>query len=59
VVHGKNGQIQEYETYRMTRILDPPRKSRMAGRIGRAVGKMALERVQSDPSPYSDHSAKK
>ena len=59
VVHGRNGQIREYGTYRMTRIQDPPKKSRMAGRIGRAVGKVVLERVQSDPSPPSEHSAKK
>jgi hypothetical protein len=59
VVHGRNGQIREYGTYRMTRIQDPPKKSRIAGRIGRAVGKMALERVQSGPSPQSDHSPKK
>jgi hypothetical protein len=59
VVHGINGQIREYETHGMTRIQDPPKKSRMAGRIGRAVGKVALERVQADPSPPSEHSAKK
>ena len=57
VVHGRNGQIREYGTYRMTRIQDPPKKSRLAARIARAVGKVALERVQSDPSPPSDHSA--
>jgi hypothetical protein len=50
VVHGRNGQIREYGTYRMTRIQDPPKKSRLAGRIARAVGKVALERVQSDPA---------
>jgi len=51
VVYGRNGQIREYRTYRMTRIQDPPKRSRIAGRIERAVGKMALERVQADPSP--------
>jgi hypothetical protein len=50
VVHGRNGQIREYGTYRMTRIQDPPKKSRLAGRIARAVGKVSLERVQSDSS---------
>jgi Uncharacterized protein conserved in bacteria (DUF2188) len=59
VVHRGNGQIREYSTYRMTRIQDPPKKSRMAFRIERAVGKIALERVQSVISPSSDHSAKK
>jgi len=48
VVHGKNGEIREYGTYRTVKIQDPPKKSRIAGRIGRVVGKMALERVQSD-----------
>src|ERR1700676_932631 len=50
VVHGRNRQIREYGTYRMTRIQDPPKKSRLAGPIARAVGKVALERVQSDPA---------
>jgi hypothetical protein len=59
VVHRRNGQIQEYETYRMTRIQDPPKKSRRALRIERAVGKIALERVQSDPRPSSGHSPTK
>jgi len=45
VVYGKNGQIQKYEAFGMPRIQDSPKKSRIAGRIGRAVGKMALERV--------------
>src|SRR5437868_12331771 len=35
VVHGKNGEIRDYETHGMIRIQDPPKKSRMAGRIGR------------------------
>ena len=59
VVHGRSGQIREYGTFRMTRVLDHPKKSRIAGRIGRAVGKMALERVLSNPRPNSDHPAKK
>jgi hypothetical protein len=59
VVHGRNGQVREYGTYRMTRIQDPPKKSRLAARIARAVGKVALERVQSDSIPSSEHPAKK
>src|SRR5688572_29163053 len=59
VIHGKDGGIREHETYGMTRIQDPPKKSRLAKRIGRAVGKVALERVQSDSHPPSDHSLKK
>lgn len=46
----KKGQIRERDTYGMTPIQDPPRRSRAAKRIGRAVGKVALERVQSDSS---------
>jgi hypothetical protein len=57
VVHGKRGEIREYETHGMTRIQDPPKKSRMAGRIARAVGTLALERVQSDSSPSHEPSA--
>ena len=40
----------ERDTYGMTPIQDPPRRSRAAKRIGRAVGKVALQRVQSDSS---------
>ena len=48
VVHGKNGEILDYGAYRTVKIQDPPKKSRIAGRIGRIVGKVALERVRSD-----------
>jgi len=48
VIHGKNGRIREHHTYGMTRIQDPPKRSRAAKRISRAVGKIALQRVQSD-----------
>ena len=50
VIHGKKGQIRERDTYGMTPIQDPPRRSRAAKRIGRAVGKVALQRVRSDSS---------
>lgn len=59
VVHGKDGEIREYGTHGMTRIQAPPKKSRMATRIARAVGKVALARVQSDSSPLREHSPKK
>jgi hypothetical protein len=59
VVHGTNGQIRHYETYRMIRIQEHPKKSPIAAQISRAVSKVVLERVRSDPSPTSDHSAKK
>ncbi len=48
VVYGPDGGIRKYETYGMAPVPDPPRKSRMAGRIGRAVGSVALKRIQSD-----------
>ena len=48
VVHGKRGQIKEYGMHGMTRIQDPAKRSRIAGRIGRAVGKVVLERVRAD-----------
>jgi hypothetical protein len=47
-IHGRDGRVREHETYGMTPIQDPPRKSRLAKRIGRAVGKVALQRVQTD-----------
>jgi hypothetical protein len=50
VIHGRDGRIRDHETYGMTTIQDPPKKSRLAKRIGRAVGIVALKRVQS-----SDH----
>jgi hypothetical protein len=51
VIHGRDGRIREHETYGMAAVLEPPKKSRLAKRIGQAVGKVALERVQSDPTP--------
>lgn len=48
VVHARDGRIREHETYGMSPVQDPPRKSRLAKRIGRAVGKVALKRVQAD-----------
>ncbi len=51
VVHGKKGQIRGREAYRMTPIQDPPKKSRLSRLIDRAVGKVALERVQGEVHP--------
>jgi Uncharacterized protein conserved in bacteria (DUF2188) len=48
VVHGKNGEILDYGAYRTAKIQDPPKKSRIAARIGQVVGNVALERVRSD-----------
>jgi hypothetical protein len=59
VIHGRDGRIRDHETYGMTPIQDPPKKSRLAKRIGRAVGRVALKRVQSDPRSSSVSSPKK
>lgn len=59
VIHGRDGRILEHETYGMTPVQDPPKKSRLAKRIGRAVGRVALKRVQSDPKPSRAVSPKK
>jgi hypothetical protein len=59
VIHGRDGRIREHETYGMTQIQDPPKRSRLAKRIGRAVGTVALKRVKSDPHPPRDYSSKK
>lgn len=48
VVHGRDGSVRQHESYGMTRIQNPPKKSRLAKRIGRAVGRVALERLKSD-----------
>jgi uncharacterized protein DUF2188 len=50
VIHGRNGKIRERDTHGMSPIQDPPKRSRAAKRISRAVGKVALQRVQSDSS---------
>ena len=48
VVHGTDGRIKNYGTYRMTPVQDPPRKSRRAGDIERAVSEISLRRVLGD-----------
>jgi len=57
VVHGNDGRIRHYETYRMTRIQHHPKRSPIAALIKRAVGKVVLARVQS--SPPCEHPIKK
>ena len=59
VVHGRDGRIRQYGTYRMTRIQEPRKKSPNAAQIERAVSKMALERVQASPISLRDKAAKK
>jgi len=52
VVHGKDGRIIEHRTHGMPRIQEPPKKSPLgAAKIARAVGKVVLHRLTSDPNP--------
>jgi hypothetical protein len=48
VVHGTDGKIKDHGAYRMTPVQDPPKKSRRASDIERAVGEISLRRVQAD-----------
>ena len=48
VIHGRNGKIKDHGAYRMTPVQDPPRKSRRASDIERAVSQVSLRRVQAD-----------
>jgi hypothetical protein len=50
VVHAKDGGIKEHRSYKMTVIQDPPKRSSRAADIARAVGRVALRRIQSDTS---------
>lgn len=50
VVHGQDGRIRQHGAHGLPHVQDPPKKSRLAGKIGRAVGKVALDRIQSDPA---------
>ncbi len=49
VVHGRNGQIRERDTYGMPPIQDPPGKK--SARIEKAVGKITRDRLDLDPLP--------
>jgi hypothetical protein len=59
VIYGRDGRIRDHETYGMSRIQDPPRKSRLAKRIQQAVSKVTLGRLQSNPHSCSDYSPAK
>lgn len=59
VVHGKDGRIREHESYGMTTIQDPPKRSKLAKRIRRAVGTLALNRVKADSIPRRASSSEK
>ena len=49
VVHGRNGQIRNRETYGMPPIQDPPGKR--SAKIERAVDKITRDRLGIDPLP--------
>ena len=49
VVHGRNGQIREHNTYGMPPIQDPPGKKSV--KIEKAVVKITLDRLGADPLP--------
>jgi hypothetical protein len=46
VVHGRNGQIREYDTFGMPPIQDPPGKK--SSKIEKAVGRITLDRLGAD-----------
>lgn len=49
VIHGRNGQIRERDTYGMPPIQDPPGKQSV--RIQKAVRKITRDRLIAEPSP--------
>lgn len=51
VVHGRDGQIKEHDTYGMPPIQEPPGKKSAKKRIERAVAKMTRERLLAEPLP--------
>jgi hypothetical protein len=52
VVHGQDGRVAEHRTYRMPKVQDPPKKSRIGTRkIEAAVKEILFDRLGSDPHP--------
>jgi hypothetical protein len=49
VVHRRNGQIREHDTYGMPPIQDPPGKK--SAKIEKAVGKITRDRLGASPLP--------
>lgn len=47
VVHGRNGQIREHDTYGMPPIQDPPGKK--SAKIEKAVAKITRDRLSAEP----------
>ena len=54
VVIGSDGAIIKYASYGLPKIQDPPAKTANALKIHRAVGRLVLERLASDPHPPCD-----
>ncbi|MFN7923198.1 MAG: DUF2188 domain-containing protein [Bryobacteraceae bacterium] len=46
-IHGADGRVRIHETYGIRRVMDVPKKSRLAKQIGRAVGQLAIMRLES------------
>ncbi len=60
VIHGKDGRITEHRAYGMPTVQKPPKKSSLgAKKIARAVGKVVLDRLTSDPFPPRVHAPAK
>jgi hypothetical protein len=60
VVHGQDGRVQEHRTYGMPKVQDPPKRGRLASRrIAKAVGKVVLDRLHSNPLPPRAHTPAK
>lgn len=60
VVLGNDGLIREYRTYGMPKVQDPPKQGSLASRrIAKAVGKVVLDRLHSDPLPPCVHTPAK
>ena len=49
VVHGRNGQIREHDTYGMPKVQDAP--GGKSDRIEKAVAKVTRDRLGGDPHP--------
>jgi hypothetical protein len=59
VIHKRDGSIRDHQTYGMPRVQDPPKKSRLAKQIERAVEKVTLEGIHPDSKSASGDSSQK
>ena len=54
VIHQRDGRIVGHVTYRLPKVMNPPRKSHLGTRkIEEAVITVVLDRLKSDPHPPS------